>query len=249
MFNLRCLEIWLLSQRWRRPGAKRDSGLTLIECLVAIVVVALVVGLISPALVISVATRVNSQRTEQALEVAQAEIDKVRTIVERGGYAAADLPPSVTFTQNVNWETRTNTDGINYRIEYPETIPGPLDDGSALVASTTTYDAMTGFQARQVDIDGDGGPDLAVQAFRSPNSTAFSIGVRVYDLNAFNGGGNNLATDNARAGVMGSQGERDEKPLATIYTTIAKSDVDTSLCQYVEYLGSTPYSHPQYDCN
>ena len=36
-------------------------------------------------MVFSVATRVQNQRTEQALQIAQAEVDKVRLVVEQGG--------------------------------------------------------------------------------------------------------------------------------------------------------------------
>ena len=46
--------------------------------------VALVASTIAPALVLSVATRVQSQKSEQALQLAQSEIDQVRLQVEPG---------------------------------------------------------------------------------------------------------------------------------------------------------------------
>ncbi|PSN20095.1 hypothetical protein C7271_03885 [filamentous cyanobacterium CCP5] len=248
------LKHWLSFHRRLKSKADANAGLTLIECLVAIVVTGLVVGLISPAVVISVATRVNSQKTEQALKTAQSEIDRVRAIVERGSYQVSDLPPSVTFVA-ANSTTGTTAGGTDYITELPETIDGPTQNG--LIGASATY-ASTGYtfsRAREVDVNGDGATDFAIQAFRSPGQldadglpVAFSMGVRVYDLDAFDPNSSaNLAVEEATAGVIGTQGDRDALPLAVIYTTIAKSDLSGSLCDYVQYLGSTPSSN--YECN
>lgn len=231
------------------------AGLTLIECLVAIVMVGLVVGMITPALVISVATRVNSQKTEQALEVAQSEIDEVRTIVERGVYEADELPPSTPFTEaDGNWSTETTADGREYRIEYPQTILGP-DADLDLLAEDTTYADMDPFEARQVDVDGDNNPDFAVQVYRSPGQVdedgipiAFSMGVRVYDILAFDGDNTgNLVTDQASASLTAGESDRGDLPLAVLYTSITKGDVSSAYCDYIEYLGSTPSATYQCD--
>jgi len=57
-----------------------ESGLTLMECVVAIAVVALAGALITPPLFLAAATRVQNRRSEQALQIAQGEIDRIRTL-------------------------------------------------------------------------------------------------------------------------------------------------------------------------
>lgn len=216
-----------------------DQGLTLIECLVALVVIALTVGSVTPALVISVATRVQSQKAEQAIEVAQAEIDAVRITLERGNYDAASVPQSVAALVDTSYLATTNSvQG------YVGPAYGVLNDAS------TPYDALPTDEARAVDVDGDGTSDFGVQVFRTPgqddsdgNPIAFSMGVRVYDVRAINAqaaGTGNLVIDEARIGATGTEGQRGERPLATVYTVLAKGDLEESYCRYIEFLGSTP---------
>jgi prepilin-type N-terminal cleavage/methylation domain-containing protein len=56
-----------------------QSGFTLIECLIAIMVVSILMVGIAPAIVVSVATRVQARRLEQATEAARAYIAGVQT--------------------------------------------------------------------------------------------------------------------------------------------------------------------------
>ena len=252
----RCFENWLLARRWADPSANPESGLTLIECLVAIIVTGLVIGLTTPAVVISVATRVNSQKTEQALEVAQGEADRVRAIVEQGTYTVDNLPPIGPVP------VEAIAPGSTTVREYPGRVDGPEKNTSALQPTETEYMAMIWSQAREIDTDGDStNAELAVQVVRSQGRTiveggedvpvAFTLGVRVYDINAFDdaGTGNLEAVERATAGVTGGQGDRSEKPLAVVYTTIARSDVSGSFCDYLQYQGATPTSAGGYNCN
>jgi len=56
-----------------------ESGFTIIESLVAIVVVAILLAAIAPAIVISTATRVQSRRVELATQATKTFIDGIRT--------------------------------------------------------------------------------------------------------------------------------------------------------------------------
>ena len=216
-----------------------EQGLTLIECLVALVIIALTVGSVTPALVISVATRVQSQKVEQAVAVAQAEIDAVRTTLERGNYDAASVPQSVATLEDTTYSTTTSS---------VQGYTGPKY--SVINDASTTYDTLATDEVRAVDVDSDSTPDFGIQVFRTPgqldgdgNPIAFTMGVRVYDVRAINAqaaGTGNLLTDEARIGTTGTEGERNERPLATIYTVLAKGDLDESYCRYIEFLGSTP---------
>ncbi len=206
-----------------------QAGLTLIECLVAIVMVALVGAIIAPAMVLSVATRVQSQRASQALDVAQSEIDRIRLLVERGDDYGPELPPVL-----------------------PDAIVGALTDerelaqvlGPNSVASTATVYT----EAFPVDIDDDDIPDYAVQSFRTPGQTptgatvpvAFIMGVRVYEHRAVAEATTNL-TGSAQASLTmtSGEGERFERPLASLYSSIALSEDGQAFCNYIDYLAST----------
>jgi prepilin-type N-terminal cleavage/methylation domain-containing protein len=200
-----------------------NDGLTLIECLVAIIMVALVASAITPALVISVATRVQNQKAEQALTLAQTEIDRVRLAVERREARDDNLPPSVAFTGTFDAENRIAE------------VDGPL----AVAPVETPTNA---FQTRLVNLNGN---EFAVQTFRSPGKfvddvpVVFTMGVRVYDTRAMeNGGGGNLPKDPASLGMTGGEGQRSQRPLAALYTTVAAGENSDSLCSYIKYFDS-----------
>lgn len=196
----------------------QEQGLTLIECLVAIVVVATVASAIAPAMVLSVATRVHSQRSEQALALAQSEIDSIRVAVERGGYTAAVLPPLAATLEDKDVET-------------------------ALGPSLTVTDATNFAYALPKDIDGDGAADFLVQRFRAKGQVvsgvpvAFAMGVRVYDRDASAAG--NLPITPASLVMTSGDGGRSTRPLAVLYTTIASSNEGSSLCNLITYFNSS----------
>jgi prepilin-type N-terminal cleavage/methylation domain-containing protein len=216
-----------------QPSAP-EQGLTLIECLVAIVMVALVAGSIAPVMVISVASRVNSQKAEQALGLAQAEIERTRSLVEQGGYATTNLPP-----------VGSNSSGVVAENADISSVLGP----NLSVTNSTSFAFVV-----PVDVNGDGTNDFWVQRFRSAGYTpasastpiAFNMGVRVYDISATGTG--NLKTDKdnedraASLGPTGGTGQRSQFPLAALYTTIAVGDQDDSLCDLIRYFNSTQTS-------
>jgi len=218
------LNPFLPPKRSPAPPSAPDQGLTLIECLVAIVMVALVAGSIAPVMVISVASRVNSQKAEQALGLAQAEIERTRSLVEQGSYATANLPPIGSTASSA--------------VKENEDISSVL--GPNLSVTNSTNFAFT----VPVDVNGDGINDFRVQRFRSAGYTqasastpiAFNMGVRVYDISATGTG--NLPTDVASIGLTGGTGERTQRPLAALYTTIAVGDQDDSLCDLIRYFNS-----------
>ncbi|MEO0350645.1 MAG: prepilin-type N-terminal cleavage/methylation domain-containing protein [Cyanobacteria bacterium P01_A01_bin.15] len=231
-------KVWL-------PSNDSISGLTLIESLVAIAIIGITAASIGPVIVISAATRIQSQRAEQALQLAQGEIDRVRQILEQrivddgvGGtteYSTADLMIASTPTTIIN---------------TPANALGP----TAVAGAFNGADYQT---ARSVDIDGDTVPDFAVQAFRfgatersvGGQPIAFEMGVRVYEIDAIDGTGTALSTAAARLGTTAGEAERKEKPLAVLYTEVTKSDERQSLCEYFEFKGSTTATIGTLDCS
>jgi type II secretory pathway pseudopilin PulG len=185
--------------------------------------VALVGAIIAPAMVVSVATRVQSQKAEQALELAQSEIDNIRVLIERGEIAdEAELDALAPSTTTVTESTVANALGPD-----------------SLASTPTVYT-----EAVSVDIDGDGTDDYAVQRYRTVGKVvngrpvAFAIGVRVYDHNAVANASANLPSTPASLTMVSGEGERAEKPLATLYTTIASSEESQSFCNYIDFIES-----------
>lgn len=233
---------WLMPKsilRSQRPARglplANNQGLTLIECLVAIVMVALVSSAITPALVISVATRVQSQRAEQALRIAQSEIDRVRLLAEQSQPDPNDADLRQTRLVEV---TRANS--ATFVPIAPaalteatvDTQPGPAR--GAPVARTALANVNQTFRQEL------GGNDFAVQVYRTQGLVrngeplAFAVGVRVYDISAVeSAGAGNLSNEPLSLAVRGGEGQRRERPLAALYTTVAVSERGGSLCDFI----------------
>lgn len=82
----------VLTKASKSRSKSSGGGFTLIESLVAIIIVSITVVAISPPIFWATGTRVQNRRAEQALSIAQATIDQVRARVERGGSTALELP-------------------------------------------------------------------------------------------------------------------------------------------------------------
>ncbi len=209
----------------------KSSGLTLLECLVAIAMIGVSSATIAPVMLFSVATRVQSQKAEQALQLARLEIDTIRVEIERGNNIFALNYPQTTETENDIAET-----------DAPENV------SSVLTANLS--------DARSVDIDDDSDNDFAVQVFRTEGISdpsgapiAFRVGVRVYDVDAvINNPSSALLKDQASLAFTSGEGQRGLRPLAILYTDIVSGDRDLSLCSYREYTNSFS-STPEADIN
>jgi len=203
--------------------AQGQQGFTLIECLVAIVMVGLVGSSIAPALVISVATRVQSQKAEQALELAQSEIDRVRLLVERSEANIANLPPEAPVSAGANPDSRVaEVAGPTYGAPVPTPI--------------------TAFQTRAATLNGS---QFAVQVYRTPGRfvgnvpVTFGMGVRVYDYDAVLTGSGTLSKEPAALRMVSGTGQRGQRPLVALYTTVTVGETRDSYCQYIKHLDST----------
>ncbi len=163
------------------------------------------------------ATRINSQKSEQALQLAQGEIDRVRVLMERGeAQFTAEIPPAT---------------GDNSEVD---TVSAP----NALKATLADVSAVT--DARVVDIDGDTENDFAIQSYTTKTDyedgipQVFDLGVRVYDVRAFNSG-ESLGTDEASLTLTSNSGDRTQLPLAVLTTRVVFSENGQSLCNYTDF--------------
>ncbi len=212
------------------------QGFTLIESLMGILVITVVAITITPPIVISTATRVQNRRAEQAMQLAQAEIDRIRVLVEQGGTYTAKLPPV---------PSGTIPDSNIAKVTAPTTfVTAPIVSGKIDTdRSRALADAST--KAFGVDVDNDAQVDYYVQIFRDNNTNAivtgatstlvaFQMGVRVYSKVAKAG---SLQKEIASLRLTTSSGSQEFSPLAVAYTTVARSDATTvSLERYKQYL-------------
>ena len=220
--------------RWSHQG--NSAGLTLLECLVALFVIQAVVAVSAPLVVVAVSTRVQNQRADQALQVAQGEIDKIKTAVARGDDYRNEIDvPAANVTSRLDF-----TDAA--KVPPPTTV---LDND----------DYKTNFQvAKAVFLDSDNQPDLAVQVFRNhigfiddvgadPNISlaVFDVGVRVYRADAVQDRAADLGVEQGTYGSAGQAIASDNlnRPLAVMSASVFKSDTGQSLCDYYDYLNAT----------
>jgi prepilin-type N-terminal cleavage/methylation domain-containing protein len=206
-----------------------EQGMSLLECLVAIVVIAVVITSFTPPIFLAVATRVQNRRAEQAIQLAQGEIDKVRRTVEMGSYADRDLPP---------------IGGGNVRLHSAPNSAERLDIRNAnnpqLYPSSATSSAI-------IDVNGDNRPDFYVQTYRSPGipqngrTVAFCLGVRVYSASAIQQNFGTLENPPQRLASLQmttAQGSQRRRPLAAMYTSVVHSDSQNSLNNLTTFLNS-----------
>jgi prepilin-type N-terminal cleavage/methylation domain-containing protein len=192
-----------------------QQGLTLLECLVAIGVIAVVVTAFTPQIFLAVATQVQNRRAEQALQLAQGEVDRVRRTVERGDYNDTELPPV-----GANPVRQQAPPGSAVRLQPNQLYPSSPGQGAL------------------VDVNGDGRDDFIVQTYRTPGrvldgrTAALGLGVRVYTFTTNQGSFENPPQKAASLTFTTAAGQQQRRPLAMIYTTVARSDNRNSLCTY-----------------
>lgn len=202
----------------------KSSGFTIIECLLAIIMVGILMTAVAPVIVLSVATRVQARRVEQATMAGRNYIDAVQS---------GTIPPPTNtvplFEANPTTQAFTSARSDFAEVAAPpSTLPSCQNDGTQITVKGTQvplypYCSYTPFRPNLaslycVDNDGNGGcttnstKDFIVQAFRSVKATApgipdttddgsggYVLGVRVYRADAFDGA-TDLKTTNLTPG-------------------------------------------------
>lgn len=176
-----------------------ESGFTLIECLLAIIIVGVLMVAIAPAVVLSTATRVQARRVELATQAAQFYMDGLRS---------GRIPPP-PFGKVMKPDLTQNPSQINLLTTFPApkggafTPPTPATAGVTPTAENVYYKDANGYPYLYcVDLDRDAGctkGDYVVQGFRSflPSTTVptdpdpsdkgqlgYMLGIRVYRADA-----------------------------------------------------------------
>ncbi|WP_040655823.1 hypothetical protein [Rubidibacter lacunae] len=197
-------------------------GLSLVEVVATIVMTGIILAFMAPPILISVGTRFQNRRGQQAQLLAQQEIDRVQAAMARGDDT---LSPPELGAGNPAESAAAPTQFVNNRAS----------------ATNPTY-------AFEQDIDGDGRTDFFVQRFRDEGVdftagieqgqlAVFQMGVRVYTLEAKKtvDAGVTLETDQAPLGLTAGIGKQATQPLAVLFSEISRSDRELSLEEYKRY--------------
>lgn len=248
----------LLLQR----GQTAQQGLTIMECLVAVMLIGITIAMVTPPLLIATASRVQSRRSEQAQQVAQDEIDRINTMVQRGLHQNSLLPIEAQATNLKTVAPPTAIARFLKTTRVP-TSPCPPTPGQPY-AGFPRYDnsPIPINQALAIDVDGNCTPDFFMQVIRNGSqftpaesqrtATAqrparFDLGVRVYsNLVDTNGtlvsGRLSVPPVPASLGLTIGQGQQATNPLSVVYKALAWGERSEVLCQYARSTDRTNLS-------
>jgi prepilin-type N-terminal cleavage/methylation domain-containing protein len=180
------LQVTLLGKILASYSKSRQKGFTIIESLVAIVVVSVLLAAIAPVIVLSVATRVQARRVEFATQAAKSYIDGVRTKqIEPPAPPTSDTPLK-------DIPAPTNPGSLNCAANSYCTTTGTTSTGTP-PSPTNLYcidlDGLPSSSTETPKCESSSTTDMVVQVFRNKTSaTGYALGVRVYRANAFKSG-------------------------------------------------------------
>ena len=201
------------------PKQASQFGFTIVESLMAIVVVSILMTAISPVIILSVATRVQARRVELATLAAKAYVNGLRAGTIVAPSTTIQLTPTQYFLQSVAAPDSTATSLANLYCVDLDNLDNDdlsLDDPDGCTATSPK--------------------DLAIQAFRSVTPTSsdandgYRLGLRVYRANAFEDSeplkNNDSVNKVTQAPFTGGLGDR-KAPLIEMTTEIFVTDKTT----------------------
>ena len=162
----------------------RDGGYTIIESLVAMIVVSVLMIAIAPVMAFSVATRVQARRTEQATQAARTYIDALRTGAIKPGVTGSGFP--IRTTGNLA-DAGVPTVGDTYCVDMDEKKCDPTTSKGFRVQGAWLNKDVTASPA-------------------DPTSKGYQLLVRVYRADSFAQGAPALKApkDATKQSVVGS---------------------------------------------
>ncbi len=223
-----------------------NSGMSLMESLVATVIISLMVVVSTPPLILAMATRIQNRRAETAMTLAQKELERIRLIVDTGLYEDNLLPPIAT----IGATQITNPNQIS-QAGPPNTVCVIGESGCTITNSNQAWWT-------------DPSKEYFIQTFRTtgvqenvsidrrviPQTVVFRMGIRVYSKASFEDLGS-LRTESAPIYLTRGAGERTllerndgenisarqrQFPLAVIYADFSRGDLIGSLRKYHEFI-------------
>lgn len=243
-----------LSQFCRKETGRKaqgEAGYTILEAIVAMVVVATLMTAVAPVIVFSIGTRLQARRVELATQAARTYIDwvsqdPIKRVTTKSGTTFNPIITEVSLTPDQMKNSRGNFTSSAAPTNSTLDCPTANDYCTAPAAPNKLF---------CVDFDGDGKcdsssqRDMIVQGFRSiPNVTGatndpkqgYLLGVRVYRASAFQAGVDNLVTTSASTNVTNAISNL-SAPVVTMTTEISPTGQKgfDSYCQRLEGCGNT----------
>jgi len=218
----------------QKHNINKDAGFTIMESLIAMVVVSSLMLAISPVLILSASTRVQSRRVELSSQIARSFIDGVRS----GRIEAQDITPvNININQNAlsSRNITNSTDGYlisSASMAAPTSEEGLYcvqSDGTIQLPENNCENRLFFIQARRTSINGS-----------DPND-GYRLAVRVYrrDIDFMKPVLANTNTTKNTQAVVGSGNK--QAPLVEIIADIANNNTSfTALCNRLGFrAGST----------
>ncbi|MDG2990920.1 prepilin-type N-terminal cleavage/methylation domain-containing protein [Candidatus Synechococcus calcipolaris G9] len=198
-----------------------NQGLTLVECVVAIVITNILLAALAAPLVMVTATRSQNDRINQASGLAISQVDQMRALMEQGVYQNADLPPASSVSAELG-----QPGGLS--MQPP---PSSVTTCTGVPATAVTGCLRTFNNA-----------EFVVQVYRGAGITAggriiaFPMQVRVYSLRTFDGG-NTPSADVPIPQVPATftaSGDSSGLPLIVLTTDVVRGDNPATLCNITD---------------
>ncbi|WP_013324229.1 hypothetical protein [Gloeothece verrucosa] len=216
----------------RNPTSPSHQGFTIVEALVGITVAGLVFASTAPLILLAMATRLQSYRALQAMQIAQGEINRVQVLMSEGikqDQETGQLPPpvasNVAITQVAAPTTSVKDATISAVDQSSKALEIDLDNNP-----NTTDDVFLVQTFRDAGIRFDQGTAVNQLAI-------FRMGVRVYSGLAKSNLGS-LQTTPISLNVTQSLAQQRTRPLAVLYAEVSRSDLQFSLQKYKQYLNN-----------
>ncbi|MDR7898310.1 hypothetical protein RHJ63_08310 [Thermosynechococcus sp. JY1334] len=199
-----------------------EQGLTLAECIVAILLVNVAVAALVAPLMLVAATRVQNDRISQASALALSEVDRMRVLMEQGvNVTTAVIPPPSSVTASLGQPELLSN-------QPPPTTVVTCTGGGMALPTSATEGCLRVFNNRE----------FVVQIYRGsitfgPNNriVGYPMQVRVYNRATFTNGSPSTATPiGQQPATMTTSIGNLELPLAVITTDIVQGDSSTALC-------------------
>lgn len=169
----------MLRHKWLLNRGGSQKGFTLVEALVAVIVVGILITSLTPLIVFSVAARVQARRVDLATQAGRSYIEAVRS----GAISVADLPPELILT-NPN-DTTFNTIAAPNPATYSPP-PGTEIDGNANGTLGDTFDLIIQPMRTRIIVNPPGPEPASLEARETAlRNQGYYVGVRVYRADAF----------------------------------------------------------------
>ena len=216
-----------------------ESGFTIIESLVAIIIVAILLAAIAPTIVIATATRVQSKRVEVATQAVRTFIDGVKT--------GAVTTPATTIT--LNQSSATTSRSLADNLLTTTNMPVPTATTSLYCVTKDANNNLTitapnctsnlfYIQAAKVIVTG----STPINTTTGQPIDGYGLGIRVYrsDIDFTKANASNSSQNNRQNTFTGTLGNA-QFPLVEMTTVIGSKNTSfNALCQRLAIPATTP---------